>query len=101
MVRVHPVTPLMHTNKDKIQYLTPGNKYYFLDKNDIILGTDLYRSFNYPYTKNWKLVGDAMMPYLIGITVSEFARAMYKIEDSNIYSEYFEIIRNINVTIKI
>jgi len=42
------------------------------------------------------------MPYWVGKTVSNFARGVYKIVNSNRYTEWFEIIRDSNIiTIKI
>lgn len=90
----------MYPSQDNLQYLTPGNRYKFLDKNDIILSTDLYRSFTDGFPRNWKLASD-VMSYWVGKTVFEFASFVYKTVHSNKYSEYFELIRDINICIKI
>lgn len=89
----------MYPSQDKLQYPIPGRKYKFLDKDDIILATDLYRSFTEGYSRNWQLAGD-VATYWVGKTVSEFAWYVYKTHNPNDYLKAFEILRDVTVTIK-
>ena len=90
----------MYPRQDLIQTLTPGKTYKILDKNDIILDTDLYRSYVEGRPKGWQ-TANYTITYWIGKTVNSFAQSVYKLDNSSDYPKWFEIIRDISMTIKI
>lgn len=90
----------MFPPQDQVQRLVPGRTYKILDKHDIILDTDLYRSYLEGYPKGWQKAS-YIMPYWVGDTVEAFARGVYKINNTKDYPQCFEFIRDISILIKI